>query len=95
VNRDLTAFDTDVEPWHMPHMTRHLTERHLDAKQMELVTAGLPLPDLLLKTGAMTGPHRRTLPITRWTLAARRTTRALLAFLLAAKPDLSTHKDQP
>lgn len=87
MNRDLTAFDTNVEPWHLPHITRALTGWHLDAKQVERETAALPLPDLLLKTGAMTGPHRRTHPITRrW----RSLWADLLAFLAAPRIDLST-----
>ncbi len=82
------AMDPDIEPWHLPHFG--LTERLLDAKQMERVVAGRSLPYLLLATGAMTGPHRRTRPVTRWRLAARRFTRALLAFVLAPRADLST-----
>ena len=49
---------------------------------------GVPLPDLLLSTGTMEGPFRRTRPITRWTRVARRFTRALLAFLAAPRPYL-------
>lgn len=95
--RPVAVFDdTQIEPWHLPHFDLAvcgiarpcLTERHLDARQQELVTASMPLPDLLLKTGAMSGPFKRTKPITRWTRAARRFTRALLAFLLAPSADL-------
>jgi hypothetical protein len=66
------------------------TERHLDARQMERVVAGRSLPNLLLATGAMEGPFKAPHPVTRWTLAARRFTRALLAFVLAPRADLST-----
>jgi hypothetical protein len=86
------ALDPDFEPWHLPHFAPVLTERLLDARQQELVIAGRSLPDLLLSTGALMGPYRRTHPITRWTIAARRFTRALLAFLAADKPDLSRTK---
>lgn len=68
--------------------TKLLTERLLDARQMERVVAGRSLPYLLLATGALEGPFRRTRPVTRWTLAARRFTRALLAFLAAPRIDL-------
>ena len=67
-----------------------LTERLLDAKQMERVMAGRPMGELLLSSGAVEGPYRRTRPVTRWSLAARRFTRALLAFVLAPRADLST-----
>lgn len=82
------ALDPAIEPWHVPHFTPHLTERLLDARQMELVIAGRPLPDLLLSTGAMEGPFKAPHPVTRWTLAAQRFTRALLAFVLAPRIDL-------
>ena len=57
--------------------------------RMAVLAALSPLGDLLLATGALEGPYRRTRPITRWRLAARRFTRALLAFLLAPRIDLT------
>ena len=35
------------------------------------------LPDLLLSTEAMTGPYRRTRPVTRWSTLLRRACSAL------------------
>lgn len=72
-----------------------LTERHLDARQAERDTATTPLGELLLASGAVEGPYKSPHPVTRWSRTARRFTRALLAFLLAPRADLSTHKDQP
>ncbi len=66
-----------------------LTERLLDDRQMERVIAGRSLPDLLLSTGAMEGPYTRPHPVTRWSLALQRFIRALLAFLLAPRADLT------
>lgn len=40
-----------------------LTVANLDRRQAERTQPG-PLVDLLLTTGAMTGPHRRTHPVT-------------------------------
>ena len=71
-----------------PHRCHRLTERHLDAKQRERETAPVPLGDLLLSTGAMTGPHKRTRPVTRWRHAARRFFRALGRFLAARRIEL-------
>ena len=85
---ELAAFDPRIEPWHLPHFATHIGMQQLDAQQLELVTAGVPLPELLLKTGAMSGPFKRTRPVTRWRLACRRFTRALLAFLVAPRPYL-------
>lgn len=65
-----------------------LTPTKLSEQDMAGVAAGRSLPYLLLATGAMTGPHKRAHPITRWRLAAWRFTRALLAFLLAPHVDL-------
>ena len=44
-----------------------LTAAHLDRRQAERTQPG-PLVDLLLTTGAMSGPHRSTRPLTvsRW-----------------------------
>jgi hypothetical protein len=64
--------------------------RLLTQRQMEQVAAGRPLGELLLSSGAVEGPFRRTRPITRWRRACRRTLRALLAFWLAPRADLST-----
>lgn len=60
-----------------------LTAAHLDRRQEERDTAAMSLPDLLLAKGSMSGPHRRTHPITRWTLAVERITTTLLALLPA------------
>ncbi len=46
------------------------------------------LPDLLLSKGSMEGPYRRCHPVTRWSRAAQRFTRALLQFLLAPRCNL-------
>jgi hypothetical protein len=65
-----------------------LNERVLDARQMERVMAGRALGDLLLSTGAIEGPFKRSHPITRWRLAARRFLTALGRFLTAPRCDL-------
>ena len=75
----LAAFDCNVEPWHMPHYTRALTEQHLDAKQAERDTATQSLPDLLLAKGSMEGPYRAPHPITRWRQIGQRIARGLAA----------------
>jgi hypothetical protein len=75
----LAAFDCNVEPSHYPHMTRALTEQHLDAKQRERETATQSLPELLLAKGSMEGPYRRPHPITRWRLIGQRIARGLAA----------------
>jgi hypothetical protein len=48
-------------------MARPLTEADLDRRIEANRIAGHLLPDILLSTGAMTGPHRRTRALTRWT----------------------------
>lgn len=78
------ALNADLEPWHLPHFSMQT----LDPQQMELVTAGKPLGELLLSSGAVEGPFRRTRPVTRWRLAARRFVRSVLAFLAAPRPYL-------
>ena len=65
-----------------------LTARHLDHRQRGRDLSRLSLPDLLLHTGAMSGPYRRTKPIQRSRFG--RFFRALAAFLLAPSP---FHKD--
>jgi hypothetical protein len=79
----LAAFDCNVEPSHYPHMTRALTEQHLDAKQAERDTATTPLGELLLSSGAVEGPYRNPHPITRWRLIGRRISTALAALARA------------
>jgi len=44
--------------------------------------------DQLLAKGAITGPHKRCRPTTRWRLFWRRFYRALIVFLLAPRADL-------
>lgn len=41
-----------------------LTAANLDRRQAERDNAHLSLPELLLRSGAMTGPHRITRPVT-------------------------------
>jgi hypothetical protein len=79
----MAAFDCNVEPWHMPHMTRALTAQHLDAKQRERETATTPLGELLLASGAVEGPFRKPHPLTRWRLIGRRISTALAALARA------------
>lgn len=67
------------------HCPLRLTERHLDARQRERETAPMSLPDLLLSKGSMTGPHKFTHPVTRWSRALRRFARALGRFLAARR----------
>jgi hypothetical protein len=84
------AMNTDIEPWHHPHFKRGaefgVTEYNLDQRQQEKVCKAMPLPDLLLAKGAMTGPYRRTHPVRN--RPVRRFFRAALAFLLARRPYL-------
>ena len=61
-----------------------LTARHLDHQQRARDLSRMSLPDLLLHTGAMAGPYRRTKPLRR--SRAGRFFRALAAFLLAPSP---------
>lgn len=65
-----------------------LTARHLDHRQKARDLSSKSLPDLLLHTGAMSGPYRRTRPLRRSRVG--RFFRALTAFLLAPSP---FHKD--
>jgi len=61
-----------------------LTEASLNAAQRRRERPTEPMPldgGLLLATGAVTGPHRRTRPIRRHALL-----RALIDFLLAPSP---------
>ena len=60
-----------------------LCEPYLDRAQRARECAAIPLGDLLLASGAVEGPFKRTHPITRWSRAAQRFTRKVLAFLLA------------
>lgn len=60
-----------------------LREADLDRAQRARECAAIPLGDLLLASGAVEGPFKRTHPITRWTHAAQRFTRKVLAFVLA------------
>lgn len=60
-----------------------LNEGSLDRAQRARECTGAPLGDLLLASGAVEGPFKRTHPITRWSRAAQRFTRKVLAFLLA------------
>ena len=48
-----------------------LTEADLD-RHIAGKADPLPLPELLLAKGAMTGPHKRRGPITRWSRFMRR-----------------------
>lgn len=57
-----------------------LTEAHLD-RQIEAKTETRPLPELLLAKGVMTGPHKRTRPITRWRLFVDRIAANVTYFL--------------
>lgn len=54
----------------------------------ERVMAGRALGDLLLATGAIEGPFKRSRHIPRWRLVARRFLAALGRFLAAPKCDL-------
>lgn len=57
-------------------------EPYLDRAQRARECAAMSLGDLLLSTGAVEGPFKPTHPATRWTRAAQRFTRELLAFAL-------------
>ena len=59
-----------------------LSEAHLDMRRAEWEAATLSLPELLLLKGSMTGPHKVTRPVTRWSQALKRFHRALLALVL-------------
>ena len=61
------------------------SEADLDRRQAERAAASMSLPDLLLSKDAMTGPYKRTHPITRWSQALKRFNRALLALVLAPR----------
>ena len=50
-------------------------------RQIEAKAESRSLPDLLLAKGSMSGPFRRTHPVTRWSQALKRFHRALLAVL--------------
>ena len=58
----------------------------LDRRAAELSLSGLSLPELLLSTGAMTGPFRRPKPATVTTWARIR--RALRAWAVARRSPL-------
>lgn len=47
-----------------------LRESHLDHAERARQCAAVPLGDLLLSSGAVEGPFRRTKPVTRWRRAA-------------------------
>ena len=57
-----------------------LRAAHLD-RQIAAKLETRTLPELLMAKGAMTGPEKVGRSFTRWTLAARRIHRALLAVL--------------
>ena len=65
-----------------------LREADLDRAQRARECAAIPLGDLLLASGAVEGPFKRTHPIARWCRAPQRFTRKLLAFLLAPHCDI-------
>lgn len=68
---------------HYPYSQRWLSQAELAdmARQLRAVTE--PLPDLLLRTGAMSGPYRQTRPLT--VSAWRRMVRAVRAWLMNRK----------
>lgn len=57
-----------------PMRARGLVAADLDARQAERQCAGVPLPDLLLRSGALTGPYTRARPLTigSWVRMVRR-----------------------
>lgn len=57
-----------------PMRARGLVAADLDARQAERQCAGVPLPELLLQSGALTGPYTRTRPLTigAWVRMVRR-----------------------
>lgn len=63
-----------------------ISAAHLDMRQREREIRSLSLPDLLLTTGAMSGPHRRARPATIGLL--KRLHRALAAHLQQRAPTL-------
>ena len=56
------AMNSQIEPWHHPHHKHGaefgLTELDLDRAQRARECTAMPLPDLLLAKGSMTGPYK-------------------------------------
>lgn len=53
-----------IVPSESPMCTRRLVAADLDARQAERRLAGLSLPELLMRSGALSGPYTRTRPLT-------------------------------